>query len=222
MNLKTIASYLTTALKGTNTYSVTDNVQYYEDEMTLDDVSYIPALVTLVTPFREENGFRESFVFNLNFKVSRDKVTDFYNDLQTFIDSETPVTEGSWYIVKTYQSARFTQASTDNGIEYNSYDLEFTWVYNLSVVGKNATLLLDSNTLPFTGCEIAHEIGYISNISTATDNYRLTNDVITLKVPLILSYTSITALYGYMNSDYYNRVVTLSINGVSFQLQMLD
>lgn len=214
MNLKTIADYLTTQLEGTNSYVVTDNVQYFRETMKLNEVDYTPAVVTLLSPFREETGYRESFVFNLHFKVRRTDVDTFYSDLQTFIDSETPVTEDSWYITKTYQSARFTTSAIDNGVEYNEYDLEFTWVYNLSVVGKHSTLLLDTNALPFTSCQIIHDMSYISNKETATNSYRMTNDIVVLKVPLILSYDSVTALYGYMSDDYYNRTVTLSINGV--------
>lgn len=218
MNLKTIADYLTTALTGTNTFKVTDNVQLYDEEMKLGGVDYIPTLVTILSPYREEIGFRETFTFNLHFKVVRDNVDTFYADIQSFIDSETPTTEDSWYVIKTYQSVVFDKSKTDNGIDYNEYDLEFTWVYNLSVVGKYSTLLLDTKALPFTSCDIVHDMGYISNISTPTENYRLTNDSIILQVPLILTYESISALYGYMNDNYYNRVVTLSINGIERSL----
>lgn len=215
MNLKTIADYLTTALTGTNTFVVTDNVQYYNEDLTVNDEKYIPALITLVAPFREETGFRETFTFNLHFKVDNRYIDDFYTDIQSFIDSETPVTEGSFQVVKTYQSVRYTGKDGNGTIDYYEFDLEFTWVYNLSVVGKLSTITVDGNALLFTSCRIDHDTAYVSNITSTTDNYRLTNDLITLEVPLILSNTAIATLYADMNSNYYNKTYTLVINGIS-------
>ncbi len=215
MNLKSIADYLTTALNGNNLqYDVTDNMQLFDDEMNLGGESYVPAVLTLVSPFVEENTYRQSFVFNIHFKFERSHIDDFYNDIEAFTSNETPVTEDSFQVVKTYQIPRFAGEDTTNSIDYYEFDLEFTWVYNLSVVGAMSTIKVNSDVIPFTSCRVIHDTSYVSNQSSG-NNYRLTNDIIELTVPLVLTNTRISALYTDVNSNDYGKTYTLEINGIS-------
>lgn len=215
MNLKTIADYLTTALNGNNLqYDVTDNVQLFDEEMKIGGLDYVPAVLTLVSPFVEESGFRSSFVFNLHFRFKRESIDDFYDDIATFSASETPVTEGSFQVVKTYQAPRYLSEETSNGVDYFDFNLEFTWVYNLAIVGIASTISIDGVTIPFLSCNVEHDTSYISNQSSGS-NYRLTNDIIKLQIPLILTNTKVSSLYADINSNDYNKVYTMVINGLS-------
>ena len=214
MNLKLIADYLTTELAGNLNYAVTDDVQLFDDEMRLGGEKYVPAVLTLLTPFVEENAIRKTFVFNLHFKVERENRDLFYADVDGFILGEVAVVEGSFQVVKTYQTARLTGEGTDNGIDYFEFDLEFTWVYNLSVVGKNSIITVDGVQIPFNSCMVEHDTSYISNETSGT-NYRLTNDIIKLDIPLILTNAKVSTLYADVNSDSYNKGYTLVINGIT-------
>lgn len=215
MNLKGVADYLTTALNDNELqYDVTDNVQLFDEEMKLGDKKYVPCILTLVSPFVEENTYRQSFVFNMHFRFEREYIDDFYDDIETFIAGETPATEGTFQVVKTYQMVRFAKEDTDNGLDYYEFDLEFTWVYNLSIVGRSTTITIDGVAIPFTSCNVEHDTSYVSNQSSTT-NYRMTNDIIRLSIPLILTNTKVSAIYTDINSDAYNKGYTLVINGIS-------
>lgn len=214
MNLKSISDYLTTALTNTNQFYVTDGVQKYDKDFELTEGEYIPATLTLISTFPEENGFRSTFGFNLHFKFERSKIDTFYADIDTFIANEVTVTEGSFQVVKTYQSVRYTNESIVDGVDYYEFDLAFNWVYNLSVVGKNSIIKIDAVEIPFTSCNVTHDVSYISNESSG-NNYRMTNDIITLEIPLILTNTTVSSLYADINSNDYNKTYTLEINGIS-------
>ena len=214
MNPKSIADYLTTALSTNNEYQVTDDVQLYDENMKTSKKSYVPAVLTM-SPFVEESGFRYTKIFNLHFLFKRSYIDTFYSDIALFIENEkAPSTEGSFYITKTYQFPRMTNSVRNGGVEYYEFDLSFTWVYSLAVIGSSSIIKVDTVAIPFTSCKVEHDTSYIANQSSG-NNYRMTNDTINLTIPLILTDSKVSSLYADANSNDYNKTYTLDINGIS-------
>jgi len=213
VNLKTIADYLTTQLTGDLQYVVTDDVQFYTNEMKLGGSEYVPSLLKLITPFVNENKFIETYVCELEFLVRREDRDKFQDDVSSFISNESDGIDGSHYVTKTYQRLIFKDDETINGVDYMRYTLEFTYVYALSIVGSQSVLKLDNEVIPFVSCQVDHSVSYVSNKANG-NNYRMTNDLITLVVPLILGNSKIVELYGIHNSDEYNVTFALDINGL--------
>ena len=219
MNLKTIAEQLTTELTGELTYQVTDDIQLFSEDMRLGGEQYVPTVLKLITSFVSDNKFIETYVLQLKFKVKKDDRDDFINDMATFRAAQADEVIGSYYVTKKYQQPIYESDETDNGVDYMYFNMEFGWVYALSIVGSQSTILVDTVAIPFESCEVVHDKSYISNEDSGS-NYRMTNDTITLTVPLIVSNTKISALYDYVNSVSYNTVFALSINGVSKNVVM--
>jgi len=222
VNNKQIADKLTTELTGNYNYVVSDDEQLFSKNMKISDESYIPVILRLITPFQDPNKYQLTSVYTLAFYVDKRLDKDlFYNDIDSFKSSQVDELIGSDYITKTYQSVRNTEEEYLNkGIEYWVYELEFTWVYSLAIVGSQSTIKIDTVEIPFIECDITHDIAYINNIAhdTALTNYRMSNDIILLIVPLILSNTAISSVYNYSNTNGYNNIVALDINGVSKSL----
>lgn len=221
MNIKQLADKLTTELTGTYNYVVTDDNQLFSRDMKLDSESYIPVVLSLVTSFPDTNKYQLNELYQMTFRVSKDLSKDtFYTDIQTFKDTQTDELISSEYVTKTYENMRQIGEDTIDGIDYWLYEMNFTWIYSLAVVGSQSTIKIDNVTIPFIECDITHDIAYINNIAhdTALTNYRMSNDIILLIVPLILSNTAISSVYNYSNTNGYNNVVDLEINGVSKSL----
>ena len=221
MNIKQLADKLTTELTGTYNYVVSDDNQLFSRDMKLDSESYIPVVLSLVTSFPDTNKYQLTELYQMTFRVSKDLSKDtFYTDIQTFKTAQTDELISSEYVTKTYENMRQIGEDTIDGIDYWLYEMNFTWIYSLAVVGSQSTIKIDTVEIPFIECDITHDIAYINNIAhdTALTNYRMSNDIILLTVPLILSNTAIASVYNYSNTNGYNNIVALDINGVSKSL----
>lgn len=214
MNLKDLADKLTTELTGLKNYVVTDDAQWYSEDTELGGEAYIPALLSLVSSFENENRYIRTLVYQLRFKVLESYRDDFYDDIDTFKASQTTEVIGSNVVTKVVQNPITTLMDTVNGLEYFEYQLEMIWTYALSKVGTAATISVDGVEIPFTSCDVIHDIAYVSNQSSGS-NYRMTNDLVTINIPLIVANAKVLALYNAVNSDAYNTSYTLSIDGVS-------
>lgn len=215
VNLKTLADKLTTELTGTYTYVVTDDVQLFSIDMQMGGESYIPVILRLITTYQDPNTFVKTEMYQMSLRLNKELSRDtLYADIQSFVSSQVNETIGTDYVTKTYNSLVYSGDDVVNGVEYYLYDIDFTWVYSLAVVGSMAVIEINNVSIPFLECDITHDIAYISN-ETSGDNYRMTNDIIILTIPLILSNTGVSALYDYINSNEYNNAFTLEINGVS-------
>ena len=216
MNLKSIADKLTTELTGNYNYNVTEENQLFSKDMELDSERYIPVLLNLVTSYPDTNKYMLTELYSLTFRVAKDLDKDlFYTDMASFKSSQTDEVISSEYVTKTYENVRKINEDTILGVDYWIFELNFTWTYSLSIVGNQSTLKIDTVTIPFIECDITHDIAYINNIAhdTSLTNYRMGNDVIRLVVPLILSNTAILSVFNYSNSNGYNNIVSLDING---------
>lgn len=218
MNLKSISDKLTTELTGNYNYVVTDDNQLFSRDMKLSDESYIPVVLSLITSFQDTNKYMLTELYQLNFRVSKDLSKDlFYTDIASFRSTQTDELISSEYITKTYENVRQVGEDTIDGIDYWLYEMNFTWIYSLAIVGSQSVIKIDTVEIPFIECDITHDIAYINNIAHDTSdlNYRMSNDIILLTVPLILSNTAIASVFNYSNSNGYNNIVALDINGLT-------
>jgi hypothetical protein len=214
LNSRQLAIRLTTELTGNYNYVVVDNEQLFSQNMKLDGESYIPVVLNVVTSFPDPNKFITTEVYQLHFRVDKNiDILNFYNDIETFRSGQSDELIDSEYVTKTYQKVIYAGQDVIEGIEYSMFTLEFTWVYSLSIVGSQALIKIDDVSIPFIELDIAHDKAYISNEASGS-SYRMTNDIILLTVPLILSNSGITTIFNYINSDSYNTEFDLSINGV--------
>jgi hypothetical protein len=214
VNLKQLADKLTTELTYELQYVVTDNVQLYDETTKLGGDEYTPVLLTLIASFENENRYIRNLTYQLTFKVRDEDIDKFYIDVDRFRTTQSTEVIDSYVVTKTVQNAIYTLSTVDNGIDYKEFTLDFIWVWNLSKVGTNAIIKVDTVSIPFTQCDVIHDIAYITNEAQAT-NYRMTNDTITLEVPLIVSNTKVASLYADINADTYNKTYVLDIDGVS-------
>jgi hypothetical protein len=209
-----LAEKLTTELTGNYNYLVTDDIQLFSNDMRIEDETYIPTLLKVMTIFQDPNKYARTEVYSLTFRVNKNLSKDsFYNDMDTFKSSQTDELIDSEYVTKIYQKIKYVGDDVLEGQEYWMYELEFTWIYSLALVGSQSVIKVDTVEIPFIELDIVHDKAYISN-QTSGSSYRMTNDTILLTVPLILTNTKIGTLFNYINSDNYNTEFVLDINGV--------
>lgn len=218
---KTIAELLTTEFASLTTgyefdVIVTDDIQIYEEKMTIGDKAYIPCIFDVVTSFKNENMFLETFQYRLKFAVKRDYRDDFYELMNSFRESQENEIIGDYDVTKTTQFQTLSGEDTVNGVDYLFYDMILNWTYSLSVSGRNMSFRIkgeneeDYTFLPFVNYQQIHDITYVSNENEG-DSYRLTNDTMSLAVPLILSNPKVLELYERINNDTYNAVYDIKI-----------
>lgn len=212
MNLKTLANKLTTELTGNLSYIVTDDTQLFSEDMRLGDVKYVPAVVSHITSFVPDNKYSSTHTYQITFKVEISKLDNFYTDMATFRSTQSDEIIGTDYVSKiTYQEV-FQREETENGFVYKEFTVDLIWTYSLSVVGSQAIIKIDDVVVPFMTCNVVHDVAYVSNQAEGT-NYRMTNDIVTLTLPLILSNAKIEAIYEAVNTDVYNTEYELDIDG---------
>jgi hypothetical protein len=214
VNNKALADKLTTELEGALQYVVTDDVQLFSKDMRLGEVEYVPVVLDTITSFENENRYINNTTYQLTFKVKDDLKDRFYDDMDAFRLSQLTEVIGSYVVTKVVYKPIQTIQSTDNGIDYYEYTVDMIWTSSLAKVGTNAVIKVDTVAVPFTRCDVIHDISYISNQSLGL-NPRMTNDTVTLYIPLIISNTKVASLYNLVNSDYHNSVHTLDIDGIS-------
>lgn len=213
VNSKQIADKLTTELGGNYEYIVKDDVMYFNDEMKLNNGVFIPCVLTLTQSFKDPNKYLTTDNFTITFRVNKDyDKALFLSDLKTFIDTQANELIDGYYVTKVYNNPQFVSEDIINSVDYLLYSIDFTWTFALSKVGSMTVISVDSVQIPFVSCDVSHDVSYVSNQSSAV-NYRMTNDVITITVPLIVANARVLSLYQDINSDTYNKVYTLNIDG---------
>ena len=217
MNTKQLADKLTTELTNNLNYSVTDDVQLFNEDMELGGEPYVPVLASLITSLPNENKYITTVTYQLTFKVAVSKIDLFYADMENFRDTQVNEIIGSDYVSKVIYREVYQREDVENSIDYREFTVDMIWTYALSVVGSQSVIKIDTFEIPFLTCSITHDIGYVSNEAhdTAYDNYRLSNDTILLEIPLILADTKVNEIYDEINSNSYNKTYVLDINGVS-------
>lgn len=213
MNLVSISQRLTTLLNNNYNYIVTDNNQFY-NRQEIGKEDYIPTVLSLTTSFADQNGYQKNEMYRMTFRVPKTVNKDLlYADIDLFKSNEQNEYIDDVAISKVYYSLTYQSEDIINGKEYYIYVLDFVYTYSLTIVGSTSVIKIDTVAIPFVDCQITHDISYISN-TLESNNYRMTNDLIVLIVPLILSNLKVSEIYNYINSDDYNRQFTLSINGI--------
>jgi hypothetical protein len=212
VNNKTLADKLTTELEGALQYKVTDDVQLFSKDMRLGNVEYVPVILQTISSFENENRYIFNTTYQLTFKVRNSLRDDFYDDMDTFRATQLTEVIGSYIVTKVVSKPIQSIKSTDNGIDYFEYTVDMLWTSSLAKVGTAAVIKVDTVQVPFTRCDVVHDISYISNLSVLT-NYRMTNDTVLLYIPLILANAKVSSLYDLINSDSYNSVHVLDIDG---------
>jgi hypothetical protein len=212
VNNKQLADKLTTELTGTLNYVVSDDIQLFSKDMRLGGEIYIPAVLSTVTSFENENRYITTTVYQLQFRVARELKDDFMADIDTFRASQTTETIGSYLVTKVCEKPIKGEDTLVKGVEYSDFTMEMRWTYSLSKVGTSTVIKVDTVQIPFIACDVVHDISYVSNESSNT-GYRLTNDRVVITVPLIVANSKVLSLYQAVNSDAYNQVYSLEIDG---------
>lgn len=214
MNLKFIADKLTTELTGQLNYIVTDDIQYYNNDIKDGGLDYVPVVITITRDFVEQVRHMYNQTYVLKFHVREELRDTFEADIKNFVDNQTTETIDSYYVQKMYQALRMTDDITINGVDYFVYEMESTWTYSLSIIGSYLNIRIDDIPVPYRTISIVHDIAYVSNQSRLS-NYRMTNDTVVMEIPLILSNTKVLEIYSEINSDYYNKIYTVLIHDVT-------
>lgn len=212
MNNKQLADKLTTELTGILNYVVTDDVQLFSKDMKLGGDEYVPAVLSTITSFENENRYVRNVTYELMFRVRNELRDSFYADIDAFKASQTTETIGSYFVTKVVESLIKADKTTIKGVGYFDYTVEMRWTWALSKVGTSTTIKVDTVAIPFISCDVVHDISYVSN-QAADSGYRLTNDTVILIVPLILANTKIAALYTAAGTHAYNQTYALDIDG---------
>ena len=221
MLVKTLAEKLTTEFASLTSaldfdIVVTDDIQIYDNAMKLGDKSYIPAVITINTSFKDENLYLEVFQYQIKFAVNKDYRDDFQDVLDSFRDSQVNETYDSQYISKTTQHQSFLEETTTKGNDYLIYSIVLNWTFADAFVGRDASFYIKAESestyisIPFVQYIPTHDITYVSNQESGS-SYRLTNDFVVLQLPLIFSNSKILELYNQTNSNNYNAVYDLKI-----------
>jgi len=195
---------------------VTDDVQLYDKGMKNGVKPYIPAIISVVTSFRNENLFLQTFQYQIRFKVLKEYRDDFQNVLNSFVSSQTNETISSQYVSKTTQHPIFEGTETISGSDYLIYSIVLNWTFAEAFVGRDVAFYIKGEaestyvSIPFVQYQPAHDITYVSNQSSGS-SYRLTNDTVVYQMPLIFSNTKVLELYNEVNSNNYNTVYDLKI-----------
>lgn len=211
MNNKQLADKLTTELTGILQYVVTDDIQLFSKGMRLGDKTYIPVVISTTTSFNNENRYIKNEVHELQFRVMNEQRDDFYSDMADFRASQQTEIIDSYIVTKVVEKERQTEKNVIGGVDYFDYVVEMRWTYTLGRVGTAIDIEIDGTKIPFTACQVIHDITYVSNQS-ASNGYRLNNDTIILTVPLVVANAKILELYNEVNSDSYNKIYDVTID----------
>ena len=213
MNNKQLADKLTTELTGILNYVVSDDVQLFSKDTKIGGEEFVPAVISTISSFENDNRFVRTFVYQLTFKVRSTLVDSFYSDMADYKASQTTEVIGSYTVTKITESPIFQEKHTTQGVVYHEFTMELRWVYALSKVGTSVIIKIDDVQVPFQSCDVIHDKSYVSNQAQGS-NYRMTNDLVTLQVPLIVANTKILEFYNDVNSNTYNKTYVLDIDGV--------
>lgn len=210
-DLEEIAAKLTSEINDyTDTFNIriTANKQLYDKWMTLEDKSYIPAILTVTNTFTNDNKYSSRLTYQLAFYVLDSYVEEFKQVIANWTAIQLSEVISGNQVVKTTENLIPAEQTTDNGSHYEFYTLDLTWTYLLSLTGENFVLYIDDEPVPFVNYEIEHTMEYITN-ETSGDNYRMTNDTVVLSIPLYLANTKVLEMYNLLNNDYYNKTIDL-------------
>lgn len=213
VNLKTIADKLTTEMTGSLNYVVRDDIQYFSNSIRDGGEKYVPVVINLEREFVSGNTYFNEQTYTLRFHVLDNERDTFVSDILDFIDNQLAEIIDGDYVKKIYQGLRITGDTVLNGVDYFVYELEAIWSFSKTITGAYSEILFDSTPIPFVNCRIEHDIAYVSSESRKS-NYRMTNDTVTISIPLILSNEKVLEIYNEVNSDYYNKVYSVTINDV--------
>jgi hypothetical protein len=204
--LKELAEKLTTELNvyaDTFKFEVTDNKQLYDEYMELDDLNFIPVIITTQTTFKQENKYIENVVYQLMFYVKTTWESEFVEIYKSWVDSQVNEEIDSQQVYKTTQGLIHTTNGIDNGTQYDTYTAVLNWTYITALSGNGITVKVDDETVPFVSIEGSHDKSYISNQSEGTNDF-LTDDMFVLTVPLNFVYDKIVDLLDESNNSSYN------------------
>ena len=211
--LNNLANRLTTELTGNLNYVVKDNIQYFNNDLEDMGSKYVPAVIELVSDFTRSDKYLVMETYKIKFHVLDFNKELFIQDIESYKALQQPEVIGDMYIQKVFQSLSYENNAIINGIEYYVYSMEFAFTYAKTITGVGTVIKIGGIAIPFTNCIATHDISYIST-QGLKDNLRMTNDLITLTVPLILSNAKVLELHNLSNSDFYNIVLDVEINGV--------
>ena len=213
MYLKTLAAKLTTELNvyaDTFKFEVTDNKQLYDEYMELDDLNFIPVILTTQTTFKQENKYIENVVYQLMFYVKTTWESEFVEIYKSWVDSQVNEEIDSRQVYKTTQGLIHATNDIDNGTQYDTYISSLNWTYITALSGNGITVKVDDETVPFVSIEGSHDKSYISNQSQGTNDF-LTDDMFVLTVPLNFAYDKIVDLLDESNNSSYNVLHEITI-----------
>ncbi len=216
-NNKALADKLTTELTGLLNYVVTDDIQLFSKDMQLGNEDYVPVVLTTITSFSNENRYIDNVSYQLQFRVRVEWRDAFYDDITAFKSSQQTETYGSYFITKVVENEVKGEKQTIKGVDYLDYTIEMRYTYSLALVGTQTILKVDDVDIPFISCDVIHDIVYVSNQGVG-NGYRLTNDVVTIMIPLIVANAKVLELYDAVNTNAYNQVYDVEIDGTVKEL----
>lgn len=213
---------------------IQDDIILYEDIMQLSSQRIVPAVLKVGRSFITESHFSETLNGILWFYVpieKRDymyKLLDYYRELEN--DEKHELFEG-YLIAKTVQRYTFDEyKKAQNGLDDMMFVLrmEFTWHMSAEfVTGKHITLEVKTGAdasyteIPYATWNMANDKRYVPNASQGTNEY-LTDDTVTLNVPLTLGNAKVLEMYEDVDNNSYNKIYTFRLTvGTSVKVKEL-
>ena len=213
MYLKELAAKLTTELNvfsDTFKFKVTDNKQLYDEDMQIDNLDYIPVILTTQTTFTQENKYVSNVVYQLMFYVRTKWETEFTEIYKSWANSQVNEEIDGQQVYKTTQDIIHANNDVDNATYYDTYKATLNWTYITALSGNGITIKVDGEIVPFTQIEGSHDKSYISNQSENTNDF-LTDDNMVLTIPLNFGYDKVVELLDEVNESSYNVLHTITI-----------